>query len=166
MPLHQFRGLCVIGHLSSLLQGTCSLKLPALLFLWTHSHLSAHAPWFLIWKELSPHPGMPHCHSPCKDCLVYYASSVGGMDSNDSITPVLIDYPSISLDQNLNSHRSGIQEFSEIYLTTNEWLNYESFQWFLRSFHQVIVSTRVCLPSLSPWDYRQLSTGIKDSAQQ
>lgn len=38
---------------------------------------------------------------------------------NRSITVDPIDFSSISLDQDLNSHKSGFQEFTEVYLIIN-----------------------------------------------
>lgn len=74
-----FRVLLCIGHLSTLLQDSPTLKLPVLSsFLWTHPSLSAHAHWsvafllllFVLWKELSLFPGRLPSPSLCKDCLV------------------------------------------------------------------------------------------------
>lgn len=41
------------------------------------------------------------------------------MVAGGSVSLAFIDRPSISLYQSLNSHRSGIQEFPEIYLIMN-----------------------------------------------
>lgn len=114
--------------------------------------LTTHMPWgFFVWKELSVYPGGLHHPSLCTDCLVYYASSVGGMVSNGSVTLVLIDYFPIHLDRDLNSHRSGIQEFPEIYLMKINDCIMSHINGFLDLFfHQVIASMHSCiLPSLS-----------------
>lgn len=74
-----FSGFVGIGHLSSLLQGSPNMKLPALLIPWTLLYMSAPAPWFLTWKEWSPSPRTHTSPSLSRDCLVYYAFSVGGI---------------------------------------------------------------------------------------
>lgn len=108
-------GFVCIGHLSSLLQGSPILKLSALLLPWTLLYVSVGAPCFIIWKELSLYPWTHPSPSLSGDGLVYYAFSVGGIVSV-VLLPSSYWWPLHSLDQNLNSHRSGIQEFWEICL--------------------------------------------------
>lgn len=109
-----FSGFICIGHLSSLLQGSPILKLPALLLPWTPLYMSARTPCFFTWKELSLYTWTHPSPSLSRLSSVLYIQCWGN-GSNGFITLVPIDDPSISLDQNLNSHRSGIQEFWEIY---------------------------------------------------
>lgn len=107
-----FSVLMCIGHLSSLLHGSphfeafCPVA-PV------NPPISVSKCTLLFWKELSLYPTKLHSPSLCEDCLIY-CIHFGRIVSDGSITLVLIDYPSISLDRDLNSHRSRIQEFPDI----------------------------------------------------
>lgn len=135
--------MCV-GHLSSLLQGRPILKfLPCCSHVLTctcqHKHVGfsygKNSHWTRVHSSLSL----------SKDCL--FCIQCWGNGSDGSITLFLFDYCSISLDQNLNSHRS-LRTSGDL-CNKNEGLYYESCQWFPRSaFHPALQAA--WLPVFSP----------------